>query len=131
MLAFEEQRKMHFKTTITFSFLLFFNSVTAFGQIDTFNNVHSEEIPIQPLVHDAPHNFVTLNTITSEPTRNNPPTTPTFLFVFRGIGIGGGLEDIQESDDNYATYREGLVLGVPPALWLIFESTLPTLDRPN
>ncbi len=55
---------------------------------------------------------------------------PSSFTVYRGVQIGGTLDDVFESDDNYMRFNPGLTLNSSEApVWLIFDASLPT-DSP-
>ncbi len=56
---------------------------------------------------------------------------PDSLTVFRGIQIGGSLEDVFESDDSRIRFNPGFIVNSSEApIWLIFDATLPS-DNPG
>ncbi len=56
---------------------------------------------------------------------------PDSLTVYRGIQIGGTLEDVFESDDSRIRFNPGFTINSAEApVWLIFNGTLPT-DSPD
>ena len=57
--------------------------------------------------------------------------TPNELIIFRGIQIGGSLEDVFESDDSRIWFNPGLITNSSDApVWLIFDGNLPD-DNPG
>ncbi len=58
------------------------------------------------------------------------PIVPDQLTVFRGIQIGGTLEDVFETDDSRMRFNPGFTINSAEApVWLIFDATLPS-DNP-
>ncbi len=56
---------------------------------------------------------------------------PDMLTVFRGIQIGGSIEDVFESDDSRIRFHPGFTINSAEApVWLIFDSSLPS-DNPG
>jgi hypothetical protein len=56
---------------------------------------------------------------------------PDTLTVFRGLQIGGMLEDVFQSDDSRVRFNPGFTLNSSEApVWLIFDGTLPN-DSPG
>ncbi len=75
--------------------------------------------------------FRPMLTVTFTPAVKSTVIVPDALTVFRGIQIGGMLEDVFESDDSRMLFNPGFVINSGEApVWLIFDATLPS-DHPG
>ncbi len=97
--------------------------------------IRSTSIPVLApngwLGGDATAIFTNFRVLDGSPQTISLPVVPDALTVFRGLQIGGTLENVFQSDDSRIRFNPGFTINSSEApVWLIFDGTLPS-DSPG